>query len=184
VAVDWLIAKNLRTANNVGQAGGPAGMVLSGGQLPIGDPIPAGLYGFSEGTTKSFYLLAADGKAYAGAGAVILDASGVTIKGQKIEFQDTGGDRRGTIYGVNDGSLTIFSEDFILLLPGANGTKVDAGPVFGGADGVQDLGKVGTRWRKLWSVAGDFENQLTIPRYNGADPGAPANGDVWLRIDL
>lgn len=37
-----------------------------------------GIYGLASGT-KQFYLQASDGKAYAGAGAVILDASGVSL---------------------------------------------------------------------------------------------------------
>ncbi len=152
IAVDWLTAKNLRSAVGVGELGGPAGVLISGGQLPLLAPIPAGIYGYSGGTTKSFYLLASDGKAYAGAGAVILDTDGITVKGEKIEFQDAGGVRRGTIYGVNTGAFTIFSEDFILLAPGANGTKVNAGPVFPGADGTQDLGKPGARWDDVYAV--------------------------------
>ncbi|GAG75345.1 unnamed protein product [marine sediment metagenome] len=26
--------------------------------------------------------------------------------------------------------------------------------------------------------------RLKIPRYDGADPAAPTDGDIWLRIDL
>jgi hypothetical protein len=40
----------------------------------------AGVYGLAS-NTQQFYLQASDGKAYAGAGAVILDSSGVTITG-------------------------------------------------------------------------------------------------------
>ncbi len=47
----------------------------------------------------------ADGKLYAGAGAVILDSGGVTVKGQKLILQDSSGNLLGyvyaTTYGIN-----------------------------------------------------------------------------------
>lgn len=73
--------------------------------------------------------------------------SGITVKGEKIEFQDINGVKRGTIYGVTTGAFAMYAPDFILLMPGASGTKINSGPLFPGADGVQSLGTVNTRWR-------------------------------------
>ena len=49
----------------------------------------------------------ANGKLYAGAGAVLLDASGVTIKGQKLALQDSNGAHGGVIYVDTSGALHI-----------------------------------------------------------------------------
>ncbi len=141
---DALIGKIMKTSEGVSWADG------------VGDPgviiERRGIKGKGAGGVLQALFQATDGKILAGAGTVILDADGVTIKGEKIEFQDSGGVRRGTIFGVNTGAFTIFSEDFILLLPGANGTKVNAGPLFPGGDGTQDFGKVGARWDNIYAV--------------------------------
>ncbi len=57
------------------------------------------LAGYSDATTKQFYLDASTGVAYAGAGAVILDSSGLTTKGQYIFVKDSGGTLRGSLNG-------------------------------------------------------------------------------------
>jgi len=50
---------------------------------------PSEVAGFSSDNTKQFYLQASDGKAYAGAGAVVLDASGVIFNGPSRLIQFT-----------------------------------------------------------------------------------------------
>lgn len=61
------------------------GTISAGGFVTGASPDPrieitaSLIAGYSDATTKQFYLSATDGKAYAGAGAVILDAAGVTI---------------------------------------------------------------------------------------------------------
>lgn len=77
----------IRTAANVGEAGGPAGIQLNSTELA----------GYSGGTTKQFYLNASTGKAFAGAGTVILDVDGVglaagiaypAVAAKKLRFMD------------------------------------------------------------------------------------------------
>lgn len=82
-----IIVKDLRTALLVGEAGGPAGVRLSGTELA----------GYSGGTTKEWWADAATGKLYAGAGAVILDAGGVHYRGDAslVFFEDAAGVLRG-----------------------------------------------------------------------------------------
>jgi hypothetical protein len=67
--------------------------------------------GYSDATTKQFYLQASDGKAYAGAGAVILDATGLKIKGQTVLFYDTNNDLLGYMYGAH----IVGGRDYIII---------------------------------------------------------------------
>ncbi|PIO05746.1 hypothetical protein COT29_04475, partial [Candidatus Micrarchaeota archaeon CG08_land_8_20_14_0_20_59_11] len=64
-----IIAKDFRTAENVGEVGGPAGIRFNANEIA----------GYSGGATKEFYLEAASGKGYFGGGAGWLDGSGLTI---------------------------------------------------------------------------------------------------------
>ena len=86
----------------------------------------------------------------AGAGDVILDDYGITFVGETIRFQDANEVLRGTIFGVTTGCLSIYAPDWILMNPGSNGVKFNAGPIFPGSDMVQSIGKSGaspSRWR-------------------------------------
>ncbi len=57
--------------------------------------------GYNSSNVLQFYLSAADGKAYAGAGAVILDAGGVAIYGQLLKFY-----KDSTYVGIVGGQST------------------------------------------------------------------------------
>lgn len=83
----------------------------------------------------------------AGEGDVVLDAYGITFKGQTLRFWDTNEVLRGTIFGVTTGAFSIYAPGWILLNPSSSGVKVNAGPMFPGADGEQSLGTVTTRWK-------------------------------------
>lgn len=102
-----IIGKDFRTATNVGEVGGPAGIRLTASEIA----------GYSGGTTKQFYVLASDGKLYAAGGGVILDSSGVTIKGQWLTLKDSGDVVRGYLYGVYGppNSLYLQSEQLLSL---------------------------------------------------------------------
>ncbi len=57
--------------------------------------------GYNSSNVLQFYLSAADGKAYAGAGAVILDVGGIAIYGQLLKFY-----KDATYVGVAGGQST------------------------------------------------------------------------------
>lgn len=66
------------------------------------------IVGYSSAGVKQFYLSSADGVAYAGAGSVWLDASGVTLEAgvgalNQVKW-DSGGTIVGLIYGVDTGA--------------------------------------------------------------------------------
>ena len=151
--------------------GGNTGMIIT----------DLGLRGKGAAGAIMVELLSADGKITAGAGTVILDSSGAIVKGEKLEFQDAGGVRRGTIFGVNTGAFTIFSEDFILLAPGVNGVKVNAGPLFAGADAAQDFGKIGTRWDNIYAV--DIWGRFHYTDMYMADTICPKCNQLFERHD-
>jgi hypothetical protein len=97
ITSDQIYGKDIRTAQNVGEVGGPAGIRMT----------PSELAGYSGGTTKTWYVQSSDGKLYAGGGNVILDNSGITVKGTNwLIFKNSSGGIEGYI-NVPSGSLTI-----------------------------------------------------------------------------
>lgn len=84
----------------------------------------AEIAGYQYGS-KQFYLQAADGKAYAGGGAVILDASGIIVKGAMTKYQTSGGSTRGYVHVVgNQMEVQSVGTHLILRAPGTYGVKV------------------------------------------------------------
>ena len=75
--------------------------------------------GYNSGVAQ-FYLQASDGKAYAGAGAVMLDASGITVKGQDLIFQHTDATVSGYVYGASD-VLVVLGDADVFIGNSANG---------------------------------------------------------------
>lgn len=71
ITSDQIIAKDFRTARNIGQAGGGAGIRITANEIA----------GYSAGTTVQFKVRASDGKAEFGGGNVLLDATGIRISG-------------------------------------------------------------------------------------------------------
>ncbi len=107
------------------------GTLISGGKfqtavspnprIEISDTLIAG---YSDATTKQFYLQASNGKAYAGAGAVIIDANGITCSGSAatnwvlitgtsgagvVKWQDTVASKECTINMSVFGNLQVHS---------------------------------------------------------------------------
>jgi len=58
--------------------------------------------GYNSANALQFYLSAADGKAYAGAGAVYLDTDGLHVKGNFAFFYDDAGNIRGSVHADAD----------------------------------------------------------------------------------
>jgi len=143
ISADWITGKNFQTALNVGT--GVAGIRIDSVSIRGYDAVNPG--------NLQFYLQAADGKAYCGAGAVILDANGITVDGQAIYFNDAGSVFRGFIMGwaganpylqvgaTEDLWLTSGAGDDIFIIPGGGATYTRLyGIVVPSADGAVNLG--------------------------------------------
>ena len=75
-----------------------------------------GVYGYNSSNVAQFYLRASDGKAMCGAGSVVLDASGVTIKGQYLIFKHTDDTIMGYMLGNSTGiSINAGASNTILM---------------------------------------------------------------------
>ena len=81
----------------------------------------SGLKGYNAGTLQ--VEVATDGRMKAGAGAVVLDANGITIQGKVVRFKDTGG-VLSAYMGYYSGAifeLSVPTDDYIwLTAPGSN----------------------------------------------------------------
>ena len=74
--------------------------------------------GYSDATTKQFYLQSSDGKAYAGAGAVVLDSGGIKVTGKFITLL-TGGVAKGYLWADATGDINFeATQDFIVGVAG------------------------------------------------------------------
>jgi hypothetical protein len=169
-----------------------------------------GIYGASGAAVYEFYLLSANGKAYTGGGAVILDKDGIHLKGVNpigslpfLEFladdaQPTGyvgatgagGDlfELSTYPGKNM-SLTIWGTGgfnayslFLQTTGGATPEAIFQFDVLPQANGVFDLGSNALRWANAYVNYMYALAKLNIP-YVDSD-GSPSNGDIWIRSDL
>lgn len=120
ITAGQIVAKDFRTAPNIGLAGGPAGIAFNSTEIA----------GYSAGTTKEFYLTAASGKAYFGGGAVIADADGLHIIGtgtQYLLFENPATTVKGALfYDTGVLGLSAFGSDD-LLLQGAGDVLLVAG---------------------------------------------------------
>jgi len=196
IEATWITGKKFRTAEDVGVGGGPAGIRFDANEIA----------GYSGGVTKTFYLQSANGKAYCGAGAVILDTAGITVNGQAIFYNDAGEVLRGWLYGIGGGNpyfqlaannadlkLTTGAGKFIELLPAGNSIKFNpAGNIVFANNfdaivpttaGNLDLGTAVLKIGNIHSNLIKAYVNLRIPAV-GADPAALINGDLWLRTDL
>jgi len=89
--------------------------------------------GYNAANTKQFYLSATDGKAYCGAGAVILDSTGIIVKGTGyglgvVSYQDTEGHECGALWGADGAS------NQIMVVSGSAGLTISAGAVSAGCN--------------------------------------------------
>ncbi|GAJ09391.1 unnamed protein product, partial [marine sediment metagenome] len=94
----------------------------------------------------------ADGKLYAGAGAVILDRTGIHIRGEFLKVYDSGGTRRGTISG-DSVSLVIAGYGAgarVKLVGKLTNTAGWESNVIPDLDDTRDLGSSSRSWRKLF----------------------------------
>jgi len=135
-----------------------------------------------------FYLQSADGKAYCGAGKVILDALGVTLKDTSVGFYiDGDANRYGYIAAILTGGvdedLWITTEHGAKLILNANGVIEPLSNIVPAVDGSVDLGTAPLAFGEIHGELIKAYENLRIPAVN-ADPAALANGDLWLRTDL
>jgi len=113
--------------------------------------------GYSDATTKQFYLQASDGKAYFGAGACTLDSEGITLKGQKLTLQQVDGTGTGTIYIEND-RLQLHA------------WEIELGDIYPLSDETYFLGISSKRWSVVWT------NNIKVD--GGCYPCAANTGNV------
>ena len=98
----------------------------------------------------------ADGKIYAGAGTVALDASGVTITGQKLILKDTGDTYSAFIYATTAGHLA--------LLPHSTSHYViPLGPLVPTANQAGYVGIAGLVWGEIRGYKAYASNRLIVP---------------------
>jgi len=122
--------------------------------------------GYSDATTKQFYLQATDGKAYAAGGKVILDAAGITMVGEVgsasiFTFKKDASTVRGYLYArSSDDKFVLTSIEKSLYLSGGATAKLieHYGDVVPTDDNSWDLGSPTKRIAK-----GFFANRLMIP---------------------
>jgi fibronectin type 3 domain-containing protein len=113
ITTDQIYGKDIRTAQNVGQTGGPAGIRMTSSELA----------GYSGGTTKTWYAQSSDGVMYAGGGKVRLDNegmklySGSTLIGRADDLgytvYDTSGNKKAEI---NTSGVTVYGNYIWLKL--------------------------------------------------------------------
>jgi len=145
---DQIYGKDFRTSQNVGEGGGPAGIRL----------ISEGIEAYSSGTTKTFWVSSADGKAYCAGGTVILDDVGITVHdGQYLLFR-YGGTARGGFYPANTRLhmtspviTQIHGDDGLELSAGGNRVRVLSNMV-PNSDNDRILGSGSMRWKEVHSV--------------------------------
>ena len=192
ITSDQIYGKDIRTEQNVGEVGGPAGIRMT----------PSELAGYSGGTTKTWYAQSSDGKLYAGGGSVILDNNGLSIKGGKfIFFYNSSGGLEGNIdvetgkvilTGSNELDLQTTSGN-IYLRPYSVVYSYDFVPAI---HDTYSLGFDGQRWKTLYvsgtvyspnatfsggtvSITPSGTNYPWIFTYDGSDPCLRSNTDSY-----
>ncbi len=153
--------------------------VLGSNKIEINDSVIAGY----AGAVKQFEIRASNGKAYAGAGAVVLDASGITVKGAKLTLQKSDGGYSAELYVDTSG---------LLRLDGWTSTIVeDLRPL---VDKTQQVGEPGNyRFYGMYSkffvpttdggfifntVAGAYEGNIKVKGGGSGDIYVYSNG-AW-----
>ena len=101
-------------------------------------------------------------------GAVILDAGGITINGQNLLFVDENDAIQGYIYGISSNILQVLGTSGL-------GLNADNGIVSIGGDSISMLSFV-----DFWNI--DVRNFVLELRTG--DPAFPATGRIWFRTDL
>ncbi len=93
----------------------------------------------------------ADGKIYAGAGAVVLDASGIKIKGQLLYLQHTDGVDKGYLYGGTTRLMLTASNAPLYLAPGTGyNIEIDGGNVVPVTTDTRNLGSSDYRFKGIY----------------------------------
>jgi len=185
-----IYGKDIATQQNVGVVGGNAGIRIIGDDADvvgtaIGDSIggnfTAGIWGFKAGPARTFYLDPTTGQ------IIVYGDSLFTIK-------KSDGTTAGYLDGtVNDLGLGAGNQDTILLRAATTqlvGLQSHGRWFF--LDGANSRIVVDDAWDKIIpqvdkSVGlGDGTRNFLIrlPLYNGADPAAPVEGEIWVRQDL
>ena len=179
-----IVARDFRTAVDVGEIGGPAGIRMTADEIA----------GYSAGTTKEFGIRSSDGKAEFGGGAGLIDEDGVRVIGEL--FGTLNGYRleepAGTLQGL--WALETVSGRVILYAPTkdvevrptttamvwpASGANVSHRSIKPNATGALDLGEITTRWRVVYTDELRVEDSLFFG--DGSSMAtAPVSGAVTL----
>jgi len=122
--------------------------------------------GYSDATTKQWWLDAATGVAYSGAGAIVEDATGIHVYGEKLDFYNDDDDYRGYLKGYSGGLRLSSGPGAYLALAGADVMYIstdagdieldpDGGDVIPGDTGETDLGSNTDYWDTIECVTLD-----------------------------
>jgi len=157
---EQIVGKDIRTAYNAGEGGGPSGVKMTQDGIEIvgasGIGVPGWLLIKKDNATTVGWL---DGTQYDAVDCLVLRSHNARL------VLDVNGD---TVKFIQGGNI-VFDDDFDALIPTTTG-NVD----------------IGTAALKMGNIYGDLidaDVNLRIPAVN-ADPGALVNGDLWLRTDL
>ena len=128
-----------------------------------------------RGTSVATNIKTTNGTLTAGAGDVVINAKGITLKGgddsaagSKLRFEgDDSGVAHGVFYASKDGSDAALGDMHIIMYPiGSSnlilGKSGSAGDVKPGNNNTMDLGVSGTAWRH-----GHFGTSVTSPSFVG-----------------
>ena len=124
-SVDKLTAGTITVQALLG-TGGSIASAASGTRIQI---TPDEIAGYN-GSDKQFYLQSSDGKAYAGAGNVLLDKNGINIYGQNvIRLYDASGNVCGYINGYTntDQHMLLLAQEALVLSAGGAAYAFNAG---------------------------------------------------------
>jgi len=154
----WITGKKFRTS------GRPSGAGIEFDDTEI--------VGFSDATTKQFYLRASDGKAVAGGGNVILDSSGVHIVGsQTLRFEQSGGTMRGVVGAFLGGDSKWY---LIVGSPGSPDSDPDYVDIRAGE-------KIFMRGAPVYFF---YPVEHLVLENRTDDIGCVETGRLWIRSDL
>jgi hypothetical protein len=147
-----------------------------------------GIYGNSSGT-QQFYLQSSDGKAYAGAGAVVLDADGITISqgnndNNIVKWTNSGTDFFAIGGSYGDVTTDILTASYSITTAVTNSQSSHRMTVYTGSNepdinlylnvngstaSSPTYGAASDAWARLWSADGTFLGLLIGEGSNGDD---------------
>ena len=166
ITAGQIYGKDIRTSQNVGEGGGPAGIRI----------FKSGIEAYSGGTTKTFWISSADGKAYFAEGACWINESGIVLKHDGVNptvgiqfLDDTDVEVGKLILDIGDGislmgSVSAFvgntagtayvgtiGDQVWMTTPGASDDIImwAGGNVRPATDGDVDLGETSYRWNNV-----------------------------------